>query len=131
MMLITKDGRTVATGHKVINNLYKMQVTVRIVKGNAPIGMQTFAATGPLESWETWHKRFGHVGYSGLKRLWEKNLVDNFTVDTHTPTPDCVACTEAKLRSPIISELKGRQHQVNFFFFFESISVHLGADYPM
>jgi transposase InsO family protein len=96
MTLITKDGRTVATGHKVINNLYKMQVTVRTAKDNAPIGAQTFAATEPLESWETWHKRFGHVSYSGLKRLWEKNLVDGFTVDTRTPTPDCVACTEAK-----------------------------------
>jgi len=28
-----------------------------------------FSAASPLQSWETWHRRFGHVGYSGIKKL--------------------------------------------------------------
>lgn len=47
-------------------------------------------------SWETWHRCFGHVAYSGLWKLLDKKLVDGFNVDKCTPTPDCVACTEAK-----------------------------------
>src|SRR5258707_6418294 len=48
-------------------------------------------------SWEAWHKRFGHVSYTGLLILLVKCLVDGFEVDTSSPKPDCVACTEAKL----------------------------------
>jgi transposase InsO family protein len=43
-----------------------------------------------------WHQRFGHVGYSGLKKLLKGNLVDGFNLDVQTAKPDCVACTEAK-----------------------------------
>ena len=57
---------------------------------------QTFQANKPTQSWETWHKRYGHIGYSGLQKLHDLNLVDGFTVDIRTPKPDCVACTEAK-----------------------------------
>jgi transposase InsO family protein len=97
LSLITTDGRTVAIGNRVQNNLYKMQVRVHKAKSDAPTeGVQSFAAAETAKSWETWHKRFGHVSYSGLERLWKKNLVEGFNVDTHTPKPDCVACTEAK-----------------------------------
>jgi len=78
-------------------NLYKMKVRVRIMKESAPImGAQTLVVAESSESWETWHKCFGHVSYSGLKHLWENNLVEGFNVDTRSPKPDCVACTEAK-----------------------------------
>ncbi|KAF8060187.1 hypothetical protein FPV67DRAFT_1363293, partial [Lyophyllum atratum] len=42
------------------------------------------------------HRRFGHVGYSGLKRMLDGHLVDGFNVDERTPKPDCKACTESK-----------------------------------
>ena len=58
--------------------------------------LQTFQATEPSQSWETWHKRYRHVGYSFLQKLLDLNLMDGFTVDSRTPKPDCVACTEAK-----------------------------------
>ena len=48
------------------------------------------------QSWETWHCCFGHIGYSGLKRLFQKGLVHGFAVDERTPKPDCPTCTEAK-----------------------------------
>jgi hypothetical protein len=54
-------------------------------------------ATQETPSWETWHRRFGHVGYTGLQKLHELGLADGFDVDARTPKPDCVACTEGKL----------------------------------
>jgi hypothetical protein len=56
----------------------------------------TFSVKEPAQSWETWHKWLGHIGYTGLQRLLDRNLVEGFTVDTKTPKPDCIACTEAK-----------------------------------
>jgi hypothetical protein len=110
LAMITADGRTVAIGKRVENHLYKMQVNVRMQRDDAPtMGARSFVATEPSESWETWHKRFGHVSYSGLKRLWEKNLVDGFNVDTNTPIPDCVACTEAKQTEEPYNKRENRQ----------------------
>ena len=77
-----------------------MKVSVRkldalYTKGTASIP-QTFQTTKHTQSWEVWHKRYGHIGYSGLQRLLDLNLVDGFTVNAKIPKPDCVACTEAK-----------------------------------
>lgn len=57
---------------------------------------QCFVINEPAQSWETWHKRFGHIGYSSLQHILDKNLVEGFNVNINTPKPDCVACTEAK-----------------------------------
>jgi hypothetical protein len=98
--LITKDGKSIAKGTKISNNLYKMKVSVR--EPNAThtkkytATPQTFMSNEPSQSWETWHNRFGHISYSGLQKLLDLKLVDGFTVDTRTPKTDCVACTEAK-----------------------------------
>jgi len=44
---------------------------------------------------------FGHVGYLGLQKLFDKHLVDGLHVDLNTDKPDCIACTEVKLsKSP-------------------------------
>jgi hypothetical protein len=48
-------------------------------------------------SWETWHRHFGHVGYTGLQKLRYQNFVDGFDVDTNTQRPDCIVCAEGKL----------------------------------
>ena len=100
LILITKDGEPVARGTKIQNNLYKMKVSIRKPSASCSkktvLTPQTFQATEPSQSWETWHKRYGHVGYSGLQKLLDLNLVDGFTVDSRTPKLDCVACMEAK-----------------------------------
>lgn len=57
---------------------------------------QTFIANEPVQSWETWRKHFGHISYSRLQQMLDKNLVEGFSIDTHMPKPDCIACTEAK-----------------------------------
>jgi GAG-pre-integrase domain len=98
--LITKDGKHVARGTKIDNNLYKMKVSIRkpgaINSKSTTCTPQTFQAAEPTQSWEIWHKRYGHIGYSGLQKLLDLNLIDGFTVDTRTPKPDCMTCTEAK-----------------------------------
>jgi hypothetical protein len=96
--LITKDGKSVAKGRRVQTNLYKMAVTLRNGGSTSfnKITPQTFATTEPTLSWEVWHRRFGHIGYPGLQRLLDGNMVEGFNVDQKTPKPDCIACTEAK-----------------------------------
>ena len=77
-----------------------MKVAIRKPNASFPKGMlatpQTFLAYEPAQSWNTWHRRFGHISYSGLQKLLDKNLVYGFSVDTRTPKPNCVACTESK-----------------------------------
>ena len=36
------------------------------------------------------------VSYKGLKKLHEEQLLDGFTVNPNTLTPDCTSCTKAK-----------------------------------
>jgi transposase InsO family protein len=57
---------------------------------------QTFFIHEPAQSWEIWHKRFGHVNYSGLQKLLDHNLVEGFNVNSQSSKPDCIACTESK-----------------------------------
>jgi len=66
LTLITKDGTSVAQGTKVGNNLYKMKVAVREPNTKPPtitVKPQVFLSSKPTQSWETWHKRFGHISY--------------------------------------------------------------------
>ena len=60
-------------------------------------------------SWETWHRRFGHISYSGLEHLLTKGLVDGFNVDETSLKPDCQACTEAK--QSVLPFPKKAEHQ--------------------
>ena len=58
---------------------------------------ETYVANSSAPNWETWHKRFGHVGYSGLQKLLENELVEGLEINKKTPKPDCIAYMEAKL----------------------------------
>ena len=97
IILVTKDGKQIAKFTKIDNNLYKMKVSVRkpdtTTSKSKTCTPQTFQAAEPTQSWEIWHKRFGHISYSGLQKLHDLKLVDGFTVDTRTAKPDCIACT--------------------------------------
>ena len=50
----------------------------------------------PTQSWETWHKCYGHIGYSGLQKLLDHKMVEGFTVDENSLKPDCETCVLAK-----------------------------------
>jgi hypothetical protein len=74
----------------------KTQIPQTTSTGRTTATPQMFMAAESAQSWETWHKHFGHVSYSGLKKLYDNKLVEGFSVDMCTPKPNCVACTEAK-----------------------------------
>jgi hypothetical protein len=95
--LVTKDGKRIATGTKVENHLYKMNISTKHkLSTMKPSDNLTFVGQNTPLNWETWHRRFGHVGYSGLQKLFDNKLVEGFNVDLGTSKPDCIACTEAK-----------------------------------
>jgi len=88
--LMTKDKTPVAFGRKLWNNLYKMKVTLHKPAEGLETTLETFM-TQDIPTWETWHRRFGHVGYSGLEKLPEGGMVQGFVVDKASPKPDCIA----------------------------------------
>jgi len=100
LTLITKDGTSVARGTKVGNNLYKMKVAIcepnTKPSKNRTVTPQTFLSAEPAQSWEIWHKRFGHMSYGRLQHMLDNNLVEGFSVDTRTQKLDCIACTKSK-----------------------------------
>ena len=67
LTIITKEGVSVAQGTKVENNLYKMKVAVHklniMILKTTTITPQIFMTSEPTQSWETWHKQFGHTSY--------------------------------------------------------------------
>jgi len=99
IILITKDGKSIACC-KISNNLYRMKLTIRkpgsLIAKSMTVTPQSYLTSEPAQSWETWHKHFGHISYSGLQKLLNLKLVNWFNVDTWTPKLDCIPCTEAK-----------------------------------
>jgi hypothetical protein len=43
-----------------------------------------------------WHCCFAHIGISGLHRLFNKQLVAGFVIDSKSTFSDCTAYTETK-----------------------------------
>ena len=81
---------------KFASHLYKFCLQPANEDKNINSNKFTFSSHEGLQSWETWHQRFGHVSYNSLKKLHSRNLLHGFTVDPKTPTPDCIPCTLAK-----------------------------------
>jgi hypothetical protein len=48
------------------------------------------------DTWNDWHRKFGHVSISGLQKLVAKDLVDGLDIDKDSMIEDCIACKEAK-----------------------------------
>jgi len=91
--LITSDGKTIAKGNKITNNLYKMHFTMNKLEKPAEVMFHTTKA----ESWDMWHKHFGHVSYDGLQKLLDNKMVNGFNIDKNSDKSNCIACMEAKL----------------------------------
>ena len=94
MALHMKDGTVVARGTKIRDTLYKMQFSIAPASADITCA---FNSIEQLPTWETWHHQFGHVSYRGIKKLHNLQLVDGLHINTASPWPDCVPCTEAKL----------------------------------
>jgi hypothetical protein len=51
----------------------------------------------PKPSWDQWHRRYGHLGMTGLETLMKKGLVKGLEIDpTSVPSRTCEACIQAK-----------------------------------
>ena len=94
LTLHAEDRTPVAQGIRLNSNIYQMSFVLAMPPADTDF---TFNAHRLVPSWEDWHKRFGHVSYSGLKNLLDKNLAKTFNVDTESFKPDCIACMEAKM----------------------------------
>jgi hypothetical protein len=98
--LTTKDGKRIGHSKKISNHLYKMDMTICKATSKLPkdyaASPHAFISKQPALSWEMWHRRFGHIGYTGLQKLLDKKMVNGFTVDERMGKPNCEACTQAK-----------------------------------
>ena len=110
LILFNRQNVPVLKGQKVASHIYKFNMVPTDATNKIDLKLYSFSCKESKQTWETWHRRFGHVSYDGLKRLQAKNLIDGFTVDTKTPTPDCTSCTQAKQsRKPFDSKAETRR----------------------
>jgi hypothetical protein len=96
LTLYDRKNVPILSGNKVASHLYKFRLLPANDDKITNSSDYAFTCHENLQTWETWHRRFGHVSYDGLKKLHSKHLLLGFTVDPKTPTPDCIACTQAK-----------------------------------
>jgi len=101
LMMNARHGKTVATGTKINNHLYRLdnfiiQPLATISKPNQNVSQFAFNATEPTQTWETWHKRFGHLDMSSIKMLLDKKLVTSLNIDLHSLKYDCETCVQVK-----------------------------------
>lgn len=112
LTLTAKSGSHVTQGLRIHNNLYSLRFTLRrTAHTQDKIDEYIFASQG-MPSWEVWHQRFGHIGYTSLQRMHELGLVDSFDVDARTSKPDCVTCMEGKLTVKPFDKLAMRARTV-------------------
>jgi len=72
--------------------MYLLDVTAQPALERAALSTET------ANTWQDWHRRFSHIGVSGLQCTLSKWLVTGMTVnDTDLPKFDCAACMQAKL----------------------------------
>src|SRR6266850_8183991 len=95
--LFSQNGACVPQGQKIENNLYKICLYLPSHNHTGRNDFEhAFASSLRTPTWESWHKRFGHISYSGLQHLHDLQLVNGFTIDEQSPKPDCIACIEVK-----------------------------------
>jgi len=110
LALISKQGNIIAEGMLTANHLIKFRFSYP--KHEVVPRINAYPSVTQLEkSWDTWHHRFGHISYSRLKNLLDRELVSGFFINHSSPMSDCMACTEAK-QSVIPFNKKGDRETV-------------------
>jgi hypothetical protein len=89
LLLLAQKYRTIYISWVTSLPSYQQSKHLQIVK-------TTFNTTNLNNTWETWHKRFGHLGNSSIKTLIDKKLVTGLNIDLKSPQYDCEACVQAK-----------------------------------
>jgi hypothetical protein len=96
LTLYNRNNIPILQGCKIASNIYKFILAPTDASTETNHQIYTFSCNKTKQSWETWHRCFRHVSYKGLRQLHDKQLLDGFTIDTKTTTPNCTSCTEAK-----------------------------------
>jgi len=89
-----RDNRTHFTASVGENNVALLDGKTRIQPHSLPTDSASAAAT-PV-SYETWHKRLGHLGHERLARLVKQNLVSSLPLEIPSESPFCVSCLDGK-----------------------------------
>ena len=88
---IMHKGHVVGEG-KLTRNLYLLRAKAQEWSERAMV-----AKEGENESWDEWHRRFGHVSAKSLQDLKRKEMVSGFNVDMESKPTECEACIQSKL----------------------------------
>ncbi|KAF8625757.1 hypothetical protein AX15_005211 [Amanita polypyramis BW_CC] len=88
ILIYDRHKNAVATG-RTKRNQYQLDVQT--------VYPERVEITQEKLSWDLWHARYGHVSHSGLRKLFQRNLVDNFNVDINSVPTDCTVCAKNKL----------------------------------
>ena len=102
--LHSPDKKLVGTG-EAVGKLFRLDAKVRM-----PSNEKSNLAKSKKLSWTSWHRRYGHLGPSGLENLKKKNLVLGLDVDENSELHStCEACVQAKQTTrPYPKEAKTR-----------------------
>ncbi|GBE84071.1 hypothetical protein SCP_0600490 [Sparassis crispa] len=86
-------GHAIAEGRK-IGRLYLLYMRAKIA---TPMNERANVAHEDNDSWESWHRRYGHLGITGLEWLYKEKMVEGLTIDENSmPLTQCEACVQAK-----------------------------------
>ena len=100
---ITRGTRTLAQGTRAGTGLYQLS-------DKATVEHLLHARTAP--DLETWHRRLGHVNYSSIIRMAEKNLVTGMPTNLSNLPPLCDHCILGKqTRTPVPKVREGGRAQ--------------------
>ena len=87
-----KTGRVVGTGNKT-DRLYLLDARAQLLGQERT----NYASTTQKQTWDQWHKIFGHIAITSLERLYRDDMVDGMAVDDSSiPSKSCDACIQAK-----------------------------------
>ena len=89
--LYSKTGQLIGEGIKV-GRLYCLDARAQLQTNEC-----TNLAAPKKLSWDHWHRRYGHLGMSGLEILQKKALVKGLKIaESSIPSRTCKACVQAK-----------------------------------
>ena len=113
VILNSNKDTTIAKGTQKDSKLYKIRFTIAPKPSDKKPIEDLICLTAWLAvPWETWHKHFGHIAYSGLEKLVCLGLVNGLNVDHNLLKPDCIMCTKAKLFEALYGPASKRETKV-------------------
>jgi gag-pre-integrase-like protein/Pol polyprotein len=108
LTLFNKDHKVIVISLKIDQNLYKF--AFEVIKCD-PDSYTAYVLTNQItQSWEVWHKCFGHISYKSLYGLHNRQLCEGFDVNTTSNKPDCLACIQEKQTIYDITSIRGNQY---------------------